>query len=177
MLEDARREADAVRDEARRAGEAAGLESARETLGREVEQRMQTVLPALEDLLRQLRESSDAWRRSREEGLVHLARKIAERIVRRQLERDPHITLEWAREALELVAGSRHVQIRLNPCDHAVLGEHVAQLAGRLRLPGKLEVMGDATIEAGGCVVQTEHGELDQQLTTQLDRLEEELSD
>ncbi len=177
ILAEARRDADALREEARRTGEAAGREAARETLGREVERRMETVLPALEELLRQMRESSDAWRRSREQGLIRLARKIAERVVRERLERDPQITLQWAREALELVANSRHMQIRLHPRDHAVLGEHIAQLAGRLRLPGKLEVMADATIEAGGCVVQTEHGELDQQLTTQLDRMEEELGD
>ena len=174
---EARREADHIRRHAQQSGEEAAALSAQATLETQIEARTKTVLPALEQTIQQFNEASTAWCRSREQVLIQLSRKIAERILRRQLQQDPMITVEWAREALELVARSRQLCVRLNPRDHAAIGQHVAQLAGRPRMPGKLEVVSDASVDPGGCLVQYEHGEIDLQLQTQLDRMEEELAD
>ena len=105
-----------------------------------------------------------------------MATSIASRVIRREVERTPEITLTLVREALELAAGSADVQLRLHPRDLSALGPHVTQLAAELARLGKPEIVADASIEPGGCRIDTHHGFIDQQFAAQLARIEQELN-
>ena len=107
---------------------------------------------------------------------IRLAVSIASRVIRREVERSPEITLTLVREALELAAGSADIQLRLHPGDLSALGPHVTQLAAELARLGKPEIVADASIEPGGCRIDTRHGAIDQQFAAQLARIEQELT-
>ena len=67
------------------------------------------------------------------QSAVHVAAAIAARVIRRELTRQPEITLTLVREALELAAGSSQVRIHLNPDDHQAL-------AGQVEIAGQRDV-------------------------------------
>jgi flagellar assembly protein FliH len=171
ILAKAQSEADAVRQTA----EDEGRETAHQHVEAIVEKQLAAVLPALKDAVAEIRNAKQAWLARWEAGAVAVATAIAQRLIRRELERHPEITLDLVREALELAGGSAVVCIRLNPGDHKALGGQVRKLVGEMSLLGDVEIKADAEITPGGCRVDTRFGAVDQQFDSQLKRIEEEL--
>ena len=67
------------------------------------------------------------------------------------------------------------VRLRLHPHDFETLGPHVQRLTRVLSRLGKVDVAADPTIAKGGCIVDTHFGTIDQQVESQLRRIEQEL--
>ena len=70
-------------------------------------------------------------------------------------------------------AGGR---IHLNPSDREALGDQVDLLTKELAPLATAELISNPSITPGGCRVETQFGSIDQQLETQLKRIEEELT-
>lgn len=141
-----------------------------------LDQRLQSLIPALEQSIAAIQHSRETWLRHWEQNTVRLAASIAERLVRRELTQTPEIPLDWIREALELVTGESRVTLHLNPVDLETLGARAQQLMNCLTKIGAATVLPDPTIELGGCRVVTDFGSIDQQLSAQLKRIEEDLT-
>lgn len=167
---DIRRQAEA---EGRQAGQQAMAEMVRQQLG----QQLATLLPALRQVIQQLQEARQAWLRHWEKRTVHLAAQIASRIIRRELTHQPDIPLQLIREALELAMGSSQIRLLLNPTDYQTLQPQVEMILREFAVLGEVEVVADPAISPGGCRVETQFGLVDQQLQTQLRRIEEELTE
>jgi flagellar assembly protein FliH len=176
IVEQAKREAAAIRQQAEAAGRRAAEEAIDRILSEKVAQQMKTLTPALQSAVRQVEDSKQAWLRQWESAAVELALAIAKRLVQGELARRPEISLQWIRESLELAAGSGDVTIRLNPADEQTLRRQVEQLAGAFAPLATVKVVADDAISPGGCRLNTEFGTIDKQLETQLDRIKEELS-
>jgi flagellar assembly protein FliH len=67
------------------------------------------------------------------------------------------------------------VCLRMHPHDLAALGDQIERVVAQISRVGNVEVLADATIERGGCRVETRFGSIDQQFAAQLERIEEEL--
>ena len=117
-------------------------------------------------------DARQAWQRHWEQHALRVASAIASRIVRREIDKVPLITLDLVREALQLAAGNERITLRLHPDDQATLGDRVSTLAGELGSLAEVRVVADPAITSGGCRVDTEFGSIDQQLEAQLDREE-----
>ncbi len=176
ILEKARHEADAIRKTAEQQGYSAGQQRAAQAAREVAERQMQTLMPALEKLVAQLEQARGSWLARWEKQLIELAVAIGGQLAQVEVERNPQITCEWIREALELVNGPGCLIVRLNPHDHAALQPHLDLLKSRLHPAAELVVQADSQVEPGGALVQTEFGELDQQLSARMARLREELS-
>jgi flagellar biosynthesis/type III secretory pathway protein FliH len=158
-------------DDARKAALAAADEVLDERVGRTVAD----LTPALRQAVDGIVAARTEWLAHWERTAVRVAAAIAERVVRRQLDRAPQITLDLVREALELATGAADVRLRLHPDDYQSLGRHVEQLKAELSRLGKVDVTPDPSITRGGCRVDTRFGTIDQQFEAQLERIEQEL--
>jgi len=176
ILADARHEAEQLRKQA----EIEGLKAAQRQMQAKVEaetaRRMETVLPAIREAVGEFRQMKDGWLSHWEATGVRLAVRIAARILRRELATSPDVPMALVRESLELAVAADGVRLLMNPEDHAHLGPQVQALAAELAPLGKIEITADPRITPGGCRVETHHGSIDQQLETQLKRIEEELT-
>ena len=175
IIADARKEAEKIKAQAIENGKRDSANALQATLNAKVEEQMKTLRPALEDVVHKLSQARFAWQRHWEQHALKTALAMAGRIVRGELKHRPDITLQWIKEALELAAGSEQVTLRLHPNDLKNLGSNVDDLLARLGKGTKWQVVADAKISAGGCVVETEFGVIDQQLESQLARLDDEL--
>ncbi|HLA84368.1 MAG TPA: FliH/SctL family protein [Thermoguttaceae bacterium] len=169
-------EAERIRREAAEQGFREGQQAAREELAGRHDEQWSTLRPALDSVVGELRDARHAWLEHWEKTAVRLAVAIARRILRRELTREPAVSLALVREALDLAAGNDQVRVLLSPDDHRELGPQVADLARQLGGLGAVEVAADATITLGGCRVETRFGAIDQQFEAQLARIEEEIS-
>lgn len=176
IVEQARRDAAAVRQEAEAAGRRAAEQAIERILDEKVAKQMTTLTPALQAAVEQIREAKQAWLLHWESRAVDLAAAIAARLVRGELSRQPQITLTWVREALELATGAGEFAIHLNPDDHQGLERQVAQLAAAVNPTATVRLAADASVSAGGCRVITEFGSVDMQIESQLERIKQELN-
>jgi flagellar assembly protein FliH len=176
IVEQARRDGAAVRQDAEAAGRRAAEEAIDRILDEKVAQQMKTLTPALQAAAQQIRDSQQSWLKQWESAAVELACAIAARLVRGELARRPEISLAWMREALELATGAGEIVIHLNPADHATLERQTAQLAASMHPTAKVRLAADATTSLGGCRVTTEFGTVDMQIEAQLERITQELN-
>ena len=166
--------------EARRQGDKAahmeGYAAGQKKMQEEIDQRLATLLPALQNVIGEIRDTKQSWLSQWENSAVHVAAAIARRIVRRELSQDPEISLAIIRETLELAAGSSQLRIHLNSDDHQALGPRIEALVGELAELATTEILHDPDVAPGGCKVETSVGTIDSQLDAQLARIEEELT-
>ena len=176
IIAEAHQQAEQVRRQAEKAGRQAAEEAVERILDEKVGQRMETLLPAMEQIGVQLADARSAWQEYWERSAVALSARLAERIIRRELREQPEIALDMVRQALELAAGSEQITVRLNPIDHQNLGSQVATLAETLCQLAPADVLADEDVSPGGCRVTTQFGEIDNQIEAQLARLGDELA-
>ncbi len=175
IVAEARAEAAKIRKEAAEEGRRAAMQAVEATLRGKVEQQLQTIVPALQQAVQSVLDARQVWQRHWEQHALKLATAIASRIVRREVQRVPLITVELVREALQLAAGNERITLRLHPTDHATLQDHITKLTAEMNSLTQTRVIADPAITAGGCRVDTEFGSIDQQLEAQLARITEEL--
>ncbi len=152
-----------------------GRLGAEQIIEQRINERMDAVLPIVRAAAAELADAKQAWLRRWEQSAVQLAVKIAERIVRREVARSPQIAIELVREALELTAGTQQMKIRLNPADFAELEGQVKRLAQEISRGTNAVIVPDECISRGGSRLETQHGVIDQQIETQLERIAAEL--
>lgn len=177
ILVQAKEQAAIIEKQARQQGRQEAVREAEQVARTHVEQRMQTLFPALEKAIESIQLAREAWLKEWERRTVGLATAIASRVIRRELNKAPEITSDLICETLELVTGQGQLSVHLHPQDCETLGERAQLLIKRLANVGGCTVVPDPGIEPGGCRVDTEFGCVDQQISTQLKRIEEELGE
>lgn len=175
ILGQAQREAELVRQRAVEQGREAALLAAVKTVRAEVERQVASLMPALEAAIQEIRQAKESWRASWEQRALDVAFEIAQHVVLREVGRTPEITLDLIREALELASGCEQIQVRLHPSDHTTLAELAQPLATRICGLAPTTVVSDPEVQPGGCRIETPLGAIDQQLSTRLARIREEL--
>ncbi len=140
-----------------------------------VEQRLSTVLPAVSQLLDEIVMARSQCQSEWERELVELSTGIAGKLIRRTFDATPESMIGVVQEAVQLAVGKTSLELRLNPVDLEALGDRV-RVAVRESARGiEIELLGDDKVSPGGCIVVTEHGEIDAQLETMLTRISDEL--
>jgi flagellar assembly protein FliH len=177
IIKKARDEAARIRTQAMEEGRKAALQAVEATLKAKIEQQLASLIPALKQAVTQILDARQSWQRHWEQHALRVASAIASRIVRREIDKVPLITLDLVREALNLAAGNERITLRLHPDDQATLGDRASKLAQELGSLAEVRVVADPAISPGGCRVDTEFGSIDQQLEAQLARITEELLD
>jgi flagellar assembly protein FliH len=176
IVVEAQKQAEAVRRQAEAEGKEAAMRAAERVLEEKVGKRMESLLPALDQVVQKLTDARQSWLRHWEKSTVHLACAIAEKITRHTLGDQPDVTVDLVREALEMAAGSPVLEIRMNPADVESLGSHVGRLAAQFGGLASLKVTSDPSITLGACRIDMQHGSIDQQFEAQLKRIEAELT-
>ncbi len=175
IVQQAHQQAEQIRRQAEAGGRAAAAAAVERILDEKVAKRMETLLPALEQLIRQINDARGELQSHWEMSAIKVSTAIAERIIRRELAREPQITLDLIAETLSLAAGSTEITLHVNPTDYENLGPQVERLAETLCQLAPSAIIADAEVTAGGCRVVTKFGQIDHQVEAQLRRIEQDL--
>jgi flagellar biosynthesis/type III secretory pathway protein FliH len=105
-----------------------------------------------------------------------LARRMAEKIVGRAIDLSPELMNQIVAQALASCrARAGKIVLRVHPEDLASIEAGRPQWAAAVASNIDVRLLPDATVEHGGCVVDTPSGRVDARLQTQLDALERAL--
>ena len=107
-----------------------------------------------------------------ENFVLSLAIKIAEKIVKREIEKDNDFILNQVKEAVKRVVGVEKIKLRVNPEDEKLIKELKPELLQMLDSTSEVIVEADPAIERGGCVVESELGNVDSRISTQFSLIE-----
>lgn len=176
ILTQAAEEADALRSHAEAAGRAAAAEAIDRLVDQRVAARFAQLEGTLECIKHEIQSARQDWLATwREQGLK-LALAIARRVIRRELVAQPDIPVALVTEALQLATGAMRMKLLMNPADVSGLADKTQKLLNADATGVPVQLVADASIEPGGCRVETEYGAIDQQFTAQLARIAEELA-
>jgi flagellar assembly protein FliH len=168
----AQQDAGAIRQKA----EQEGRQAAMQAVDGMIKTQLATVIPALKQAVQKIEEAKHSWLKHWESAAVKVSGAIAGKLVRREINRHPDITLTLVREALQLAAGSSQMRIQLNPNDLKALRDQLYMIIDEVAPLAGAELCADSEITPGGCRVETRFGVIDQQFEAQLNRIEEELT-
>ncbi|MGL4942930.1 MAG: FliH/SctL family protein [Thermoguttaceae bacterium] len=137
--------------------------------------KLETLIPAIQMMITKLGEAQHGFLGEWEKSAIHVATEIAHRAINRQLPEMIDLPLDMVREALELGVGSGQLKIRMNPLDHETLLPQVETLVREVAHIASCEIVADPKVSAGGCVMETSLGSVDQRIESRLHRIECEL--
>lgn len=115
-----------------------------------------------------LSSTRDAFRREAEEDVVRLSLGVARRILHREISIDPDALSGVIRVALGKFESRELHRVLVSEQDHAA----VSAALQTLRLPRRVEVIADSSLERGAALFETVKGTLDASVDTQLDEIE-----
>lgn len=133
-------------------------------------QQRKTIAAALEAFVQE----RESYFHRVEGEVVALALAMVRKILRRESQLDPLLLSGLVRVALEKMALTQNVRLRVHPSQIAVWEEYFKQ---RDDVSVKPELSGDATLERDQCALETELGVTDLSLQTQLKEIEQGLFD
>jgi type III secretion protein L len=172
---EARQSAQAILEEAQREKERILAEAQREreeVLARAREQGLQEGLAQVSELMVRAKMHAGELLSEQERDIVALACKIAEKIIGRDVERDPSLLADICARAVEELRNARAVVLRVNPKSAAVLRARKAELMELIGRAVDVSIREDPDVAPVGCIVQTEFGTVDAQLPTQFEMLQ-----
>jgi flagellar assembly protein FliH len=146
---------------------AAGLQKGKAETSEEI----QRALELLSQYAQLLKAEKSEFASLLEKAALDLGFSLAKKIIARELQADSEAVANIVRNAVQQVMDCDHVRVRVNPQDFDYLRTLHADMEQYLSRDAKLELKSDASIERGGCLIETENGMLDARLSSQLETL------
>jgi flagellar assembly protein FliH len=154
-------------DEAQQAAEAAyadGVAAGRQAATSELVGEGEAFVKALEELKRFRVAALERY----QGDLLALALGIARKVVQRELAEHPEHWLGMIREAVRHALDREKIRIRVGPVLHKFLVERLSTLRPMLDDVKELELVEDATLTESGCIVESQFGDLDLGIDSQI---------
>lgn len=110
-----------------------------------------------------------------EPQLIRLAASIASKIIERETSMSQEVVQRTVRAALARLVDEEHVVVRVNPKDLETLRQYRAELTQEFDAITRIDLLPDDSIDAGGCIAQTDSVRIDGRLASQLEKILNEL--
>jgi type III secretion protein L len=164
ILEEANKEKERILAEAQRERE--------EVLAKAREQGRQEGLAQATEILLRAKMQAGEMLASQERDIIALACKVAEKIIGRDIERQPELLVDMCAAAIEQLRNSKAMVLRVHPKTAQVLRARKPELMELIGRAVDVAIREDQDVAPVGCIVQTEFGTVDAQLPTQFEMLQ-----
>jgi len=153
----------------------AGKAEASKALGDEYEKKVAELSDDFASITRKFAAEAARYDQDFDKAVVTLAIAIARRIVAREIEVDEGAVLARSREAIRKIIGVDKIKIHVNPADEEYIREHRNELSDYADSVKEIVIESDNKVERGGCVIESELGNIDARVSTQFELIQEAL--
>ncbi|MEM6459846.1 MAG: FliH/SctL family protein [Planctomycetota bacterium] len=136
-------------------------------------ERVEQTTAAFDEVAAAWAEHRAAMHREAREAVLRFAVKFAQRVTHRVVEVDPAVAADQVASALSSVLEPTDVRLKVHPDDRASVAEVLPDLLAGLNHLRDVELVDDAEVGRGGCVLCLRGGEVDASIDTQVRRLTE----
>ncbi len=149
------------------AGERAGFEFGK--------QKAEVLFNGIAGLLEALSTLKETLHKPCEDEMVELCVAISRKVLQRELELKREGIVECVRTALKSVVAGGEITIKVNPKDQDILLSHKGELARYGDGVKGVKIESDESVSRGGCLVDTNFGEIDASIDSVMTEIEEKL--
>jgi flagellar assembly protein FliH len=107
-----------------------------------------------------------------EQQIIDLALLISRKVVKTMSETQKMVVIENIKDALGKLKTRGDIIIRVNLADLETTTECREEFIKAVESSGTLQIMEDTSVDPGGCVIETDFGEIDARIASQLSELE-----
>ena len=151
----------------------AGREDAIKELQAEYSNELNNKFNEFDNLMKSVEERLTEYKSTFDKIVLDVSFLIAEKIIKRTIPETP-IIIDTIKESISKIIGANNIVLRLNSQDMRLIEEGDEEfLDGKSYSNIKFEV--DDRIEVGGCIVESEIGNVDARITSQLNELKQKL--
>ncbi|MBN1301148.1 MAG: hypothetical protein JW995_08010 [Melioribacteraceae bacterium] len=127
-----------------------------------------------ENLVNSLNDKFFEYEKSFENIVVELSTLIAEKIVKKKIDEES-IIKSVVKEASQKLNGAESIGVKINPDDYKLLKGASKELFNDETF-SKVKFESDDKIEKGGCIIESEIGNVDARITTQLQEIKQTIT-
>jgi flagellar assembly protein FliH len=179
IIEDAKRQAEEIAEEAKTSfendkqeakdtgfqeGHEAGFNEGKAEVDRLIE-RTRVVLERAQDKREEILAET-------EQEIIDLVLLISRKVIKNISENQRTVVINNVVQALRKVKGRGNIIIRVNLADVKLTTEHTKNFIQMFEGTRGIQIQEDSTVDPGGCVVETDFGEIDARIASQLAELE-----
>lgn len=148
-------------------GRAAGFQAGEAEVKRLVE-RLHVVLTSAIEKRNQIIEESESQ-------LINLVLQISQKVIKVLSENQKNVVINNVIQALRKLKSRGDVVIRVNIADLELTTQHTQDFLKMVEHVKSVTVLEDSTVDKGGCVIETDFGEIDARISSQLQEIEERI--
>ena len=156
-----------------------GLKDGQEKTRRDLEQsymdKLSRKYEEVFNILQQYDENLAEYEKEFEGLVIETAVELAQKIIQREI-KDQTIINENVRSAISKIIGANEVKLKLHPSDLEELNESSKNILNSSSF-SRIKIEADDRIQKGGCLVETEIGNVDARIPTQLEELRKQLEE
>ncbi len=171
MRQEAENEVSKIRqdayDEGYKAGHEEGFNTGKPEVERLVEQLHHIIDRTLEKRAEIIEES--------ETQLINLVLMITKKVVKVISENQKNVVINNVIQALRKLKSRGEVLIKVNLDDVELTTDHVKDFMRMVDNVQSVTVVEDSTVDKGGCIIETDFGEIDARISSQLQEIEEKI--
>ncbi len=161
------KEAEESREAAAREGREAGYKEGKEEAERLIS-RLHVILDKAIKRRMQIIEESESQ-------VVQLVIAIAKKVVKVISENQKNVVINNISQAMRKLKSKTDVNIRVNIIDLKLTTQHTKEFMERIESVRNITVMEDSTVDPGGCIIETDFGQIDARISAQLREIEERI--
>ena len=110
-----------------------------------------------------------------ETQLIGMVLMIANKVIKVISENQRNVVINNVIQALRKLKSRGDVVIRVNLADLKLTSEHTRDFMDRIENVKSVTVLEDSSVDQGGCVVETDFGQIDARISSQLKEIEERI--
>jgi flagellar assembly protein FliH len=107
--------------------------------------------------------------------VIELVLLVAKKVVKVISENQKSVVVQNIQQALRKLKTKSDVVVRVNLADLELATEHVKDFVAMAENARKMTIVEDTTVDRGGCVIETDFGEIDARISSQLSELEDRI--
>lgn len=108
-----------------------------------------------------------------EKFVINLSFQIAEKIIRREIQKESPV-VKVIEESLKKLTSANEITVKLNPLDMNLIESNSSSISRNIN-SSKIRFEADERVERGGCLIETEIGNADGRIKSQIENLLKQL--
>ncbi len=112
-----------------------------------------------------------------ETQVINLVIMVAKKVVKVISENQKNVVVNNVIQALRKLKSRGEVLIKVNLADVELTSEHIKDFMRMVENIRSVTVVEDSTVDKGGCIIETDFGEIDARISSQLHEIEEKILD
>lgn len=159
-------------DDKYRQGYDEGKKESENKLGSEYNHEINNLHERVESILGKMHSQYLISQQNIERDSIKLIIAIASRVIKKEVILDDQVVIRQIHEAMRRVSGIERLKLRVNPADESLVKSKRAELVTSADAVHDLVIEADESIDAGGCILESDAGNVDARLSTQLQQIE-----